>query len=499
MSMTRFFAIVAKGTKEGRPYATGCRSSTALATRVVLLGALALADPLAASARAQEPNRPLNVLFIMADDMNTDLGTYGHPIVQSPNLDRLARRGVRFDRAYIQLPLCSPSRTSLLTGLRPDETRVYDLITHFRETIPDVVTLPQHFRNEGYFTARVGKVYHYGVPGQIGTSGLDDPVSWDEVVNPIGRDKLDEHTITNITPQRGLGSALSWRIDPGPDEAQTDGKVASEAIRLLEENRGRPFFLAVGFYRPHTPYVAPEKYFDLYPLETIPAPPDPMEDLQDIPVAALWTRPPNWGLGDEEMRRAIRAYYAAASFMDAQVGRVLDALERLGLAESTIVVFWSDHGYSLGEHGQWMKQSLFERSARVPLIISVPGVTGGESSGRTVEALDIYPTLVDLAGLPTPGHVQGRSLRPLLIKPHTPWPHPAFTQAPRRQGDYRFFGRSVRTERWRYTEWDDGKRGVELYDHANDPGEITNLSGDPLYADTIASLRQLLHTVTAEP
>lgn len=469
-----------------------------LKTTAVLLLA-GLAGWPASPARAQQADRPPNVLFIIADDMNNDLGTYGHPIVQSPNLDRLAERGVRFDRAYVQLPLCSPSRSSLLTGMRPDSVRIYDLKTHFRETVPDVITLPQLFRRNEYFTARVGKVFHMGVPSEIGTSGLDDPASWDEVVNPIGRDKQDEQSITNETPKRGLGSALAWRIDPGPDEEQTDGKVATEAIRLLEENRDRPFFLAVGFFRPHSPYVAPKKYFDLYPLETIPAPADPTQDLKDIPEAALWVRPPNWGLGDDAMRRATRGYYAAISFTDAQVGRVLDALERLGLEENTIVVFWGDHGYSLGEHGQWMKQNLFEEVARAPFIIAAPGLAAGEATARTVEVLDLYPTLADLAGLPAPERVQGRSLRPLLTTPEAPWPHAAYTQTPRRRGESKFFGRSVRTERWRYTEWDEGRRGVELYDHATDPEERTNLADDPRYAGAVAVLKQMLHAHLPTP
>jgi len=458
--------------------------------RALFVAALALlaAGPLGAQ---NAPRRP-NVLFISADDLNNDLGTYGHPMVQSPNLDRLAARGTRFDRAYNQFPLCSPSRTSLMTGLRPDRTRIFDLQTHFRETVPDVVTLPQLFKKNGYFAARVGKIYHYGVPGQIGTPGLDDPASWDVALNPIGRDKDREETITNVTPTRQLGSALSWRIDPGTDEEQTDGKVATEAIRLLEQNRDRPFFLAVGFYRPHTPYVAPKKYFDMYPLERIAAPADPTADLKDIPEAALFTKPANWGLGADQLRRSIQAYYATISFMDAQVGRVLDALDRLGLAENTIVVFWSDHGYHLGQHGQWMKQSLFEGSARSPLIITAPGQRAGQATSRIVEFLDIYPTLADLAGLPAPRHLEGRSLRPLMRSPRAAWPHAAYTQVRRGSGEGAFTGRSVRTDRWRYTEWDDGKKGVELYDHAKDPGEITNLATDPAHAKTVAELKRLL-------
>ena len=441
-----------------------------------------------------------NVLFIAVDDLNNDLGAYGHPLVQSPHIDRLAARGVRFDRAYNQLALCSPSRTSLLTGLRPDSTRVYDLRTHFRTRLPGLTTLPQAFRNAGYRVARVGKIYHYNVPSGIGTSGLDDAASWDTVVNPSGRDREHEGTITNPTG-RDLGSALSWREDSGRDEEQTDGIVATEAIRLLEASHGRPFFLAVGFYRPHTPFVAPKPYFDLYPLSRIEAPPDPTADLADVPRAALWVPTPHYGLPADTLRQVKRAYYAAVSFVDAQVGRVLDALTRLRLADSTLVVLWSDHGFLLGEHGQWQKQSLFEQSARVPLIVAGPNVRRGGVSPRVVELLDLYPTLADVAGLAAPAQLQGRSLRPLLANPEAPWPHAAHTQvtrtvrpAARRAGapPERFIGRSVRTERWRYTEWDGGRRGTELYDHVHDPAELSNVAGDARFAGVVARHRALI-------
>jgi uncharacterized sulfatase len=443
---------------------------------------------------AQAQDKKLNVLFISVDDLNNDLGCYGSPIVKSPNIDRLASRGVQFNKAYCQFPLSSPSRSSLLTGYTPDKTQIYELQTHFRKIIPDIVTLPQLYRQHGYNATRVGKIFHYGVPGQIGTSGLDDPDSWDKVVNPIGRDKTEEAFITNHTPQRGLGSALAYLIADGEDEEQTDGIVATEAVKLLEEHKDEPFFLAVGFYRPHTPYIAPRKYFDLYPLETIPLAPVVENDWDDIPEAALFTKPANWGLPDDKLREAKRAYYAAVSFMDAQVGRVLDALDRLKLTDRTIVILWSDHGYHLGEHGQWMKQSLFEKSARVPLIISVPGGVKGKVSERTVELLDIYPTLAALNNLPLPNRQDGDDLSPLLKNPSAQWTHPAYTQVARRiQGQGVIMGRSVRTEYWRYTEWDEGRAGVELYDHLKDPNEYVNLANHPEYGEKVKELSKLLY------
>jgi uncharacterized sulfatase len=438
--------------------------------------------------QAQQGEKRFNVLFIAVDDLNCDLGCYGSPVVRSPNIDRLASKGVRFERAYCQFPLSSPSRSSLLTGYTPDRTAIYELKTHFRETVPDVVTLPQLYRQNGYKSVRIGKIFHYGVPGQIGTDGLDDPASWDGVINPSGRDKTEESLIVNYTPNRGLGSSLAWHIADGTDEEQTDGIVATEAIRKLEELAGEPFFLAVGFYRPHTPYVAPRKYFDLYPPESVPLAGMVENDWDDIPEPALFTVPANWGLPDDKLRETKRAYYAAVSFMDAQVGRVLDALERLNLADKTIVVLWSDHGYNLGEHGQWMKQSLFEKSARVPLIVSVPDGVKGKSSPRTVELLDIYPTLAALNRLPLPSRQDGNSLVPLLKNPDAKWHHPAFTQV--RRG--KIIGRSVRTEEWRYTEWDGGTAGAELYDHRNDGDEYTNLADNPAYRKKTVALSKLL-------
>jgi uncharacterized sulfatase len=436
--------------------------------------------------------RKLNVLFIAVDDMNNDLGCYGHPFVKSPNIDRLAKMGVRFDRAYCQFPLCSPSRVSLLTGLRPDTTHIFDLQTDFRKTsLPDVTTLPQLFRQSSYYVARVGKIFHYGNPGQIGTNGLDDAKSWQERINPRGRDKDEEKKLTNYTPKRGLGSSLSFLAADGTDEEQTDGKVATETIKLLERHKDRPFFIAAGFYRPHCPYIAPKKYFDLYPLDKIQLPKEPAEHRQKLPKPAVASTIPYplFGVPEDKAREAKRAYYAAITFVDAQVGRLLDALNRLKLTDRTVIVFWSDHGYLVGEHGLWMKQSLFEESARVPLIIATPGQKArGKGYSRTVELLDLYPTLADLAGLKPPGGLQGKSLRPLLDDPVAAWTKPAHTQVWRGT----FPGHSVRTERWRYTEWDNGKQGVELYDHEADPHEYVNLAGTSKYAAVEKEIRALL-------
>jgi uncharacterized sulfatase len=385
-----------------------------------------------------------------------------------------------------------------LTGRRPDTTRVQNNTVHFRSQLPDVVTLPQLFQQHGYFVARVGKLYHYGVPNQIGTSGLDDPPSWLEVVNPRGRDKDDEDRIFSITPGTGFGATLSWLAAEGTDAEQTDGIGASAAIRLLEQHADRPFFIAVGFYRPHTPYVAPKAYFDLYPLDQIV--PVAEGGREGVPAAALTVNPPDYGISNERKRQAIQAYHAATSFMDAQVGRVLDALDRLGLAEKTVVVFTSDHGYHLGEHGLWQKQTLFEEAARIPLIIAAPGSKArGKASPRLVEHVDLYPTLADLCGMPSAADLPGRSLRPLLDDPDAPGKEAALTQVNRGGGmkSESFKGYALRTERYRYVEWDGGRRGRQLYDHQDDPHEQRNLADDPAHAGTIERLKRLLDATLA--
>jgi uncharacterized sulfatase len=361
--------------------------------------------------------------------------------------------------------------------------------------------MPQLFKNNGTFAVRVGKMYHYGVPRQIGSGGLDDPDSWDLAINPRGRDKDEESTIHVLTRGTGttLGFSMSWLDQDGTDEDQTDGQAATESIRLLERfaKEKRPFFLGCGFYRPHTPYVAPKKWFELYPEDSITLPAFNQAEVEALPKPALTIRPLNYGMSESDLKDCKRAYFASISFMDAQVGRLLDALDRLGLAENTLVVFVSDHGYLLGEHGQWQKQMLFDESNRVPLIFAGPGVKGRGASPRTVELLDIYPTIVELCGLPQPKHkLEGNSLVQLLVDPNATHDRPAYSQVQRGTDQNPpappLMGHSVRTERWRYTEWDNGNAGIELYDHENDPHELKNLATEKEYAETRAKLKKLL-------
>lgn len=472
------------------------------------------------SARAGEGQK-LNVLLLVSDDLCTHLSAYGDPLVKTPNVDRLAARGVKFAHAYCQYPLCNPSRASFLTGLRPDSTRVYDNAIQFRKNVPDAQTIGQTFQKAGYFVARVGKLYHYGVPAQIGTDGLDDPPSWAERYNPKGRDIDDFNMIERIalaadgkaewgktTALTQLGATLSRLKADGEDEEQTDGKIANETIRLLEAHKDGPFFLACGFFRPHTPYVSPKKYYDMYPLDKIQLPTVPEGYRATVPAPAFTFKNVEEAMTDTQRKEAIQAYFAATSFMDAQLGRVLDALDRLKLADKTVIVFISDHGYHLYEHQLWQKMTIFENSAHVPLIIAAPGKSAGKTSARIVELVDLHPTLADLAGVTPPAKLDGVSLRPLVENPDAAWDKPALTQVQRarpkaaageEQKKGPIMGYSLRTEKWRYTEWDGGAHGTELYDEEKDPNELKNLAKDADYKDTIAKLKeQLKQTINAK-
>ncbi len=465
---------------------------------------------LACDLRAAEGQHP-NVLFLISDDLNNFLGCYGDSRAKTPHVDRLAARGVRFERAYCAFPLCGPSRNSLLTGLYPNSTGILANAQIFRQTIPSQHSMPQAFRLEGYFAARIGKLYHYNVPRSIGTNGHDDPGSWELELNPAGVDRLEEEPqIVTLTPGQ-FGGTLSWYASPKSDEHHTDCLNAQDAEWVLErcaKRKERPFFLAVGFFRPHTPYVAPkEPYFGYYPEKEMPVVQGVKEDQADIPPAGLASyKREQDKLTDDLRRQSLQAYYASISFMDAQVGRVVNALDRLGLADNTIIVFTSDHGYHTGEHGLWQKMSLFEESARVPLLIVAPNVAAkGGVAKSPVSLVDVFPTLAQLCGVKTPGNLQGQNLVPMLKDPSAKGRGWAITQVSRGGGPMRatvtadagsegrrYFGYSLRTPRWRYTEWDEGKQGRELYDHESDKRELKNLASDPAHAKTITELSQQL-------
>ena len=389
-----------------------------------------------AEASADTSGARPNVLFIAVDDLRPELGVYGASHIHSPNIDRLARSGTLFRRAYVQQAVCSPSRTSLMTGLRPDSTHVYDLVTHFRETVPGVVTLPQHFGRHGYRTAYWGKIYH---------AGLLDSLSWTD-----GGDRLEpEHNWRGYVREenqliaaqnRGRGPAYE-RVET-PDGAYPDGQIASHAVASLRQfaEGDEPFFLAVGFYKPHLPFNAPERYWALYDSGAVALP-----DVQTPPAGVSELATTNWGelrnyhgipkegpVSDSLARTLIHGYYASTSYTDAQVGRVLDELDRLGLAENTIVILWGDHGWKLGDYGDWSKHTNFELDTHAPLMVRAPGMEAEQETDALVEFVDIYPTLVDLAGLPLPEHLQGTSFAPLLEEPGRPWKGAAFSQHPRR-------------------------------------------------------------------
>jgi arylsulfatase A-like enzyme len=465
---------------------------------VLLLIALAFCAtevPLRQQAAATKPN----VLFIAVDDLRPEFGAYGSKYIHSPNLDRLARQGVTFDRAYCQQAVCSPSRSSLMTGTRPDTTKVWDLVTHFRTAIPDVVTLPQHFKNNGYFVQGMGKLYH---------GGYDDAPSWSV---PWSNPKV----ITYGKPEnQARQNASRGENTPGirgpafessdvPDNTFHDGALAEMAVKALGEmaKKKQPFWLGVGFIRPHLPFVAPKKYWDLYDPAKIELAPNPFR-AKDAPEFAVlpggemraYQNIPAGPIPDDLARPLKHGYYAAISYMDAQLGKVLDELDRLKLRDNTIVVLWGDHGWKLGEHGAWCKHSNVENDTRAPLIVSAPGFkTTGKHSASLVEFVDLYPTLAELAGLPQPAHLEGISLVSVLRNPAKTVKSAAFSQYPRPNNGQRLMGYSMRTERYRFTRWverNDHSRIVatELYDHQTDPQENVNIAGDPKQAALVAKL-----------
>lgn len=467
------------------------RPASNVSRRSLLRSAVAAAPALLLGQKSAD-ERP-NVLFIASDDLNVSLGCYGHPVVRSPNLDKLAARGVRFDRAYCQFPLCGPSRTSVLSGMRPDTTRIWKNEMAIRDTLPDVVTLPELVRKSGYTSARFGKMYHMNVPGSVGKNLWDDPLSWDVAVSPPGAENRTSGTGRNITPSFPDGNAMHWISFPGSDRDQADARAVEDTIGYIDKNKARPWFIGLGFLRPHVPHVAPTRFFDLYPLEYLTPVDNPRDDRKDIPEASEITitgRGDDMGMNVADKREALRGYYASVSYMDSLVGRVFDHLEKSSLTQRTIVVFWGDHGWHLGEHFRWQKRSLFEESARVPLIVSAPGRRGnGRASRGLVELIDLYPTVADLCRINPPGNLEGQSFVPMLDNPSRKWKNAAFTQV---AGPDEIVGRAVRTERYRYIRWTKPYPGEELYDCEKDPREFHNLIKEPAAADALRQMRSVL-------
>jgi arylsulfatase A-like enzyme len=465
---------------------------------VLSLSVAALFLSAAAARAADAPAKP-NVLFVAVDDLRPALGCAGDPHAKTPAVDALAARGTVFTRAYCQQAVCSPSRSSLLTGRRPDSTKVYDLVTHFRKALPDVVTLPQHFKSNGYYAHGVGKIYH---------GGYDDPPSWSvpwegtkgKGFGPDGLKLLDDLKAKakaagdDVSRVRGL----PVEAPDVPDGDLNDGWTANRAIEILKVRKGQkePFFLAVGFLKPHLPFVAPKKYWDLYDPAKLPAA-GPAAPPKDAPafapqfggeLRAYHGIPKSGPVPDETARKLVHGYYAATSYMDAQLGRVLAALKENGFADNTVVILWGDHGWHLGDHGMWCKHTNYEKATRAALVMSRPGQKAtGKPSAALVEFVDIYPTLAEVCGLPKPDGVEGYSFAPLLDDPAKPWKAAAFSQYPRGGGKDKdvgpLMGYAVKTDRYRYVEW--RKRGGtevvarELYDHTADPGEDRNVAADP--------------------
>lgn len=472
---------------------------------------LAIVALVASSLVAVAAEPKLNVLFIAVDDLRPELGCYGAKHMRTPNLDRLASRGLLFERAYCQVAVCNPSRNSLLSGCRPDTTQIFSNQTFLRMTMPDVLTLPQHFKNQGYTSLSLGKVFHHSErePG-------DDPQSWSEPSWYHGkpyRHWFTKESLDYVKRLKALPTAQQpkqlraapFEAADEPDDVYPDGQTATKAIETLRQLKSadKPFFLGVGFVKPHLPLTCPQKYWDLYPADATQLAPNPFRP-QGAPEPAFhnWyelrsygTVPPSGDLSPEMALNLTRGYRACVSFMDAQVGRVLDELDQLGLRDQTVVVLWGDHGYHLGENAVWTKMTNFELGTHVPLIVSVPkSATAGRRTRGLVELVDLYPTLAELCGLTLPGHLEGTSFAPLIDQPDRAWKTAAFSQYVR-PGKPPIMGRTVRTNRWRYTEWTNPQHetvGVELYDEEQDPQENVNLAAEAAHDATRAEMTAIV-------
>lgn len=470
-----------------------------------LLFALWSGTHLAAASPTAGPDAKKNVLILFIDDLRPELGSYGVDYIRTPHIDALAARGTRFDRAYCQQAICAPSRISMLTGQYPDTTGIYDLFTPLRKKHPDAMSLPRYFRERGYVTASFGKVYHHLT---------DDRENWTELPDRPGDIYADPAVLADIARRdrearaRGLkDGALSaatkgpaTEIFAGDDEGYRDGLVAQQAVASLQRHRDTPFFMAVGFAKPHLPFAAPKRYWDLYEREQFAVPERALPDETPTLAVTKWGElrayqgmPAEGPLTDEQTRELKHGYAASVSYMDAQVGKVLAELDRLGLRENTIVVLWGDHGYKLGDYGLWCKHTNLELDTRVPLIVAAPEFAAGQHSDALVEIVDIFPTVAALTGGEIPATCEGRDLTAVLSDPTAAVRTFALSQYPRGTT----MGYSLRLDRWRYTEWINLQTGEirerELYDHHDSSLADRNLSDDPQYAEQVATLSEHLN------
>ena len=526
---------------------------------VVPMVILHAADPTPAPSQSATPSQKMNVLFIAIDDLRPELGCYGKDYIHSPNIDAIAKSGMVFDRAYVQQAVCSPSRTCVMTGVRPDTSKVTDLVTHFRAALPDVVTIGQAFQQNGYFVQGMGKIFHghlddkptwsvpwqvpkapvYALPesvalmgkanvqgepdGEKGDNKGADPQSYSVAATEKPSESNTDFMVTDKKgKKKDKGDKSGGGGDEGgkanvrgpiyegadvPDNTFQDGKVADLAIETLEQlaKKDQPFFLAVGFIKPHLPWVAPKKYWDMYdpakidlaPNQFLPAEaPEYAINPNDGEFRAYKGVPGQGAVPPEIQHKLKQAYFAGVSYSDAQVGRVMEELKKLGLDKNTIVILWGDHGWKLGEHFAWGKHTNVENDVNAPLILSVPGMkNAGTHTDALVEFVDMYPTLCDLTGTPKPSHLEGTSFQTLLDNPKQPWKTAAFSQYPRKGPNGPLMGYTMRTDRYRFTIWvarDDHSKvdAIELYDHQNDPQENTNIAKKPENAELVNQLTE---------
>lgn len=449
-----------------------------------------------AQTKSQRNKEKYNVLFIIADDLTaTAVSSYENIASKTPNIDKLAAEGTRYTRAYSQYPVCGPSRASLMFGYYPNATKTYGYVSGREEVGDSRKSWSQLFKDNGYYTARVSKIYHMGIPIDIetGSNGQDDAASWTERFNSQalewkaeGEAELVQNNPFGDKPRKG-GNVMTIVKADGDDLVHSDGKTAEKAIELIRNHKNKPFFLAVGMVRPHVPFVAPKSYFEPYPHSQIVLPPKVENDWDDIPARGInYVTSVNGEMSEEQEKKAVAGYYASVSYMDAQVGKILNTLKEEGLEDNTIVIFTSDHGFHLGEHRFWMKVSLHEESVRVPLIIKMPGKEPAVCHSFT-ELLDLYPTVSELAGLKYPKNIQGKSIAKTLENPSFEVRDMAFSVS---QGGKSFL---VRTKKWEYIQYDeDAGSGMELFDMEYDPKQYNNLANNPQYAEVRKEMQNRL-------